>query len=151
MSAPVYLDHIGIAVRPDSRLAKALAVLGLAVTGKERVEREKVDTTWIPLPAVAGHVELLEPSEPSSTIQTFLDKAGRDSIHHLSFRVTDIREVSAKLVAEGFQLIYPEPKPGAHDCLVNFLHPKSTGGVLLEITERQARSGFAAPSLPDST
>lgn len=132
---PAYLDHIGIAVRPGSRLAEALAVLGLAVTGKERVEREKVDTTWIPLPAVAGHVELLEPTEASSTIQQFLDKSGRDGIHHLSFRVEDIHAVSSALLAKGFQLIYPKPLPGAHDCLVQFIHPKSTGGVLLEITQ----------------
>jgi len=136
MKDSAYLDHIGIAVKPGSRLAEALAVLGLGITGRERVEREKVDTTWIPLPPVAGHVELLEPTEPSSTIQQFLDKSGRDGIHHLSFRVGDIRAVSAALVGAGFQLIYAEPKAGAHDCLVNFLHPKSTGGVLLEITEK---------------
>lgn len=134
---PAYLDHIGIAVKPGSRLAEALAVLGLPVTGTERVEREKVDTAWIPLPQLPGHVELLQPTEPSSTIQTFLDKSGRDGIHHLSFRVGDIRAVSARLAAEGFALIYPEPRPGAHDCLVNFIHPKTTGGVLLEITEKQ--------------
>jgi methylmalonyl-CoA epimerase len=101
------------------------------------VEREKVDTTWIPLPPVAGHVELLEPTEPASTIQAFLDKAGRDGVHHLSFRVADIRATSAHLVAAGFTLIYPEPKAGAHECLVNFLHPKTTGGVLLEITQKK--------------
>lgn len=134
---PAYLDHIGIAVKPGSRLAEALAVLGLAVTGKERVEREKVDTTWIPLPPVAGHVELLEPTEPASVIQTFLDKNGKDGVHHLSFRVEDIKAAMAALQAKGFQLIYPEPKAGAHDCLVNFIHPKTTGGVLLEITEKQ--------------
>jgi methylmalonyl-CoA/ethylmalonyl-CoA epimerase len=134
---PAFLDHIGIAVTPSSRLAEALAILGLPVTGTERVEREKVDTAWIPLPAVPGHVELLQPSEPSSTIATFLAKSGRDGIHHLSFRVENIRAMSERLVAAGFTLIYPEPKPGAHDCLVNFLHPKTTGGVLVEITEKQ--------------
>lgn len=134
---PAYLDHIGIAVKPGSRLAEALAVLGLAITGTEVVEREKVNTTWIPLPGIAGHVELLEPTEPASVIQNFLDKQGKDSIHHLSFRVDNIKAVSADLKAKGFQLIYPEAKAGAHDCLVNFIHPKSTGGVLLEITEKQ--------------
>jgi methylmalonyl-CoA epimerase len=132
-----YLDHIGIAVKPGSRLAEALGILGLKITGTERVEREKVDTAWIPLPNQPGHVELLNPTEASSVIQTFLDKQGKDTIHHLSFRVKDIKKVSERLVKEGFQLIYPEPKPGAHDCLVNFIHPKSTGGVLLEITEKQ--------------
>ena len=132
-----YLDHIGIAVTPGSRLADALAVLGLTVTGKERVDREKVDTTWIPLPPISGHVELLEPTDASSTIASFLEKTKRDGIHHLSFRVDDIRATSAALVSAGFTLIYPEPRAGAHDCLVNFIHPKTTGGVLLEITEKQ--------------
>jgi len=132
---PAYLDHIGIAVKPGSRLAEALAILGLPVTGTERVDGEKVDTAWIPLPVQPGSVELLMPTEPASVIQTFLDKQGKDAIHHLSFRVEDISAVSARLMSEGFQMIYPTPKPGAHGCLVNFIHPKTTGGVLLEITE----------------
>lgn len=132
-----YLDHIGVAVKPGSRLAEALALLGLPVTSRERVEREKVDTTWIPLPVKPGNVELLEPTEPSSTIQIFLDKTNKDAVHHLSFRVEDIAAVSEKLTAAGFKLIYPEARPGAHGCMVNFLHPKSTGGVLLEITEKK--------------
>lgn len=134
---PAYLDHIGIAVGSSSRLAEALALLGLPVTGSERVEREKVDTDWVPLPVVQGNVELLKPTDPESVIGKFLAKAGRDGIHHLSFRVEDIKAVSAKLAAAGFRLIYPEPKPGAHNCLVNFIHPGTTGGVLLEITEKQ--------------
>lgn len=134
---PAYLDHIGIAVGSSSRLAEALALLGLPVTGSERVEREKVDTDWVPLPVIQGNVELLMPTDPESVIGKFLAKAGRDGIHHLSFRVEDIKAVSAKLVAAGFRLTYPEAKPGAHNCLVNFIHPQTTGGVLLEITEKQ--------------
>ncbi|MGZ3650151.1 MAG: VOC family protein [Bdellovibrionota bacterium] len=134
---PAFLDHIGIAVKPGSRLAEALGVLGLPITGTELVEREKVHTAWIPLPNQPGHVELLNPSEPASVIQTFLDKQGKDAVHHLSFRVEDIRAISKRLESEGFKLIYPDPRPGAHNCLVNFIHPKTTGGVLLEITEKQ--------------
>ncbi len=133
---PAYLDHIGIAVTPGSRLAAALAVLGLPVTGQERVEREKVDTEWIPLPLQQGSVELLQPTDASSVIAKFLEKTGRDGIHHLSFRVEDIQATSQALEAAGFRLIYPAPKPGAHGCLVNFLHPQTTGGVLLEISEK---------------
>lgn len=140
---PAYLDHIGIAVSPGSRLAEALKILGLPVTGSERVEREKVDTDWIPLPLKAGNVELLRPTEPDSTISKFLAKLGRDGIHHLSFRVEDIEETSAALTAAGFKLIYPQPKAGAHNCLVNFIHPQTTGGVLLEITEKQYPYGTA--------
>lgn len=134
---PAHLDHIGIAVGTGSRLAEALAILGLPVTGSETVEREKVDTDWVPLPLEPGNVELLKPTDPESVIGKFLAKNGRDGIHHLSFRVEDIQAVSAKLLAAGFRLVYPEAKPGAHHCLVNFIHPGTTGGVLLEITEKQ--------------
>lgn len=134
---PAYLDHIGIAVTPGSRLALALKTLGLPITGHELVAREKVNTEWVPLPEEPGHVELLHPTEPDSTIGKYLEKNKKDGVHHLSFRVEDIRKVSDLLVKEGFRLIYPEPRPGAHNCLVNFLHPQTTGGVLLEITEKQ--------------
>ena len=133
---PAYLDHIGIAVKKDSKLASALAILGLPVTGQETVEREKVDTEWIPLPQKPGNIELLQPTAADSTIQKFLDKSGRDGIHHLSFRVEDIKVISKKLTDAGFKLIYPEPKLGAHNCIVNFIHPQTTGGVLLEITQK---------------
>lgn len=132
-----YLDHIGIAITPGSRLAEALSLLGMPISGKERVDREKVDTTWIPLPLQQGNVELLEPTDAESTIAKFLEKQKRDGVHHLSFRVTNILEVSDRLQKAGFRLVYAEPKPGAHHCLVNFIHPQTTGGVLLEITEKQ--------------
>jgi len=133
---PAFLDHIGIAVGTGSRLAEALALLGLPVTGSERVEREKVDTDWIPLPVVQGNVELLKPTEAESVIGKFLQKSGRDGIHHLSFRVEDIQATSDVLENHGFRLIYPDAKPGAHGCLVNFIHPQTTGGVLLEISQK---------------
>lgn len=132
-----YLDHIGIAVLKGSRLAEALTVLGLPVTGHELVESEKVETQWVPLPERPGHIELLHPTEHDSVIGKFLTKNGRDGIHHLSFRVENILGASDKLRAAGFKLIYPVPRPGAHNCLVNFVHPQTTGGVLIEITEKQ--------------
>ena len=129
------LDHIGIAVGANSRLAEALQLLGLRIAGTEYVEREKVDTDWISLPQEAAHIELLRATDPSSVIAKFLDSHKRDGIHHLCFRVEDILVTSEKLKAAGFPLIYSEPKSGAHHCLVNFLHPKNTGGVLLEISQ----------------
>lgn len=131
-----HLDHIGIAITPNSQLAKALEVLGLKCSGTERVEREGVDTIWYPLPLAQGNVELLKPTGEETTIGKFLAKTGRDGIHHLSFRVEDIEKVSAALTQAGFRLIYPQAKPGAHNCLVNFIHPQTTGGVLLEISQK---------------
>lgn len=131
-----YLDHIGIAVTENSPLGKLLETLGISFSGQEIVEREQVETLWYHLPAIAGHVELLKPTSPDSTIGKFLQKTGKDGIHHLSFRVDDISAVSAKLQQAGFRLIYPQAKPGAHDCLVNFIHPQTTGGVLVEISQK---------------
>lgn len=133
---PAYLDHIGIAVTKNSSLAKALAVLGMKITGQEQVPREKVETQWIPLGDPSGHIELLLPLEENSTIGKFLEKNQRDGVHHLSFRVEDILVASDALTKAGFKLVYSEPKMGAHHCLVNFIHPQTTGGVLLEITQK---------------
>lgn len=140
-----YLDHIGIAVQANSPLAKALGIIGLASSGNEVVASEKVDTEWFPLPAVKNvapntsgtSIELLHPTEPESVIGKFLAKNGRDGVHHLSFRVEDLGAMMKKFEAAGFRFVYPSPKPGAHDCLVNFLHPATTGGVLLELTEKR--------------
>ena len=133
-----YLDHIGIAVRPGSKLAEVLAILGLPVTHTETVAREQVDTEWVPLPTKQGNIELLHALSPDSTIGKFLDKLGRDGIHHLSFRVENIVKTSEALQKAGFRLIYPEAKEGAHHCLVNFIHPATTGGVLLEISQKKS-------------
>lgn len=128
-----YLDHIGIAVGKNTKLAQLLAVLGLPVTGEEIVAREEVRTEWIPLPRQPGNIELLHSTREGSTIGKFLEKTGRDAVHHLSFKVDDIDAMSAELKSAGFKLIYEAPKPGAHNTLVNFVHPGTTGGVLVEI------------------
>ncbi|RZA03260.1 MAG: methylmalonyl-CoA epimerase, partial [Proteobacteria bacterium] len=97
---------------------------------------------WVPLPVEQTHVELLKPTEDGTVIAKYLEKNQRDGIHHLSFRVENIAVVSQRLIAAGFMLTYPEPRPGAHHCLVNFIHPKTTGGVLVEITERVKTEGL---------
>ncbi len=132
---PAYLDHIGIAVKPDSPLLRALEIIGLKSTGQEEVAREKVEVTWVPLPK-PGKIELLKATAEDSQIAKYLAKNGKDGVHHLSFRVDDIEATSAALKKAGFQLIYPSAKPGADECMVNFVHPQATGGVLLEITEK---------------
>jgi methylmalonyl-CoA epimerase len=130
-----YLDHIGIAVRPNSSLAKALAVLGIHPSHQEEVKSEKVSTEFFPLPLEQTKIELLHPLETDSVVAKFLEKTGRDGIHHLSFRVHDIRSAMGDFERAGFRLVYEEPRIGAHGCLVNFIHPQSTGGVLLEISQ----------------
>lgn len=132
-----HLDHIGIAVTENSRLAELLSILNLPVSSTEDVPAEQVKTIWIPLPKEQGNIELLKPlNSGQGTVAKFLEKTGRDGIHHLSFRVKDITASSKAILAAGFKLIYSEPKSGAHQCLVNFVHPSSTGGVLVEITQK---------------
>lgn len=133
---PAFLDHIGIAVKPDSPLRQALEIIGLSSAGKEEVVREKVEVEWVPLPR-PGKIELLRATSADSAIAKYLNKMGKDGVHHLSFRVDSIKDISERLAAKGFQLIYPSPRPGADDCMVNFIHPSTTGGVLIEITEKK--------------
>ena len=133
MSFNIELDHIGIATKSitDSPFFKTL---GLADGGTEEVASEKVKVGFFNTGNDAS-IELLEPTDEGSPIAKFLDKRG-PGIHHICFRVQGIDELVAHLKASGVQLINEEPRPGAHNCRVVFIHPKSTGGVLVELSEK---------------
>lgn len=129
------VDHIGIAVRSlDERLALYRA-LGLEVEGREDVPSEKVRVAF--LPAEGTKIELLEATSPDSPIAAFIEKRG-EGMHHVCFRVDDIRAAMASLKAQGVQLLSDEPRPGAHGSRVCFVHPRSAGGVLIELSEPKA-------------
>ena len=129
------LDHIGIAT---NRLADSLAVwrdaLGLEIDSSEEVIDQGVRIAMLPLGDT--HVELLEPLSPDSPIGKFLAKRG-PGIHHIAVEVKDIRSSLADLEKKGARLIDQEPRVGAGGCLVAFIHPSSTNGVLLELVQRQ--------------
>ncbi len=126
------VDHIGIAVRSlDERLALYRA-LGLEVEGREDVPSEKVRVAF--LPAEGTRIELLEATSPDSPIAAFIEKRG-EGMHHVCFRVDDIRAAMASLKAQGVQLLSDEPRPGAHGSRVCFVHPRSAGGVLIELSQ----------------
>ena len=126
------LDHIGIAVESiDERLA-VYEALGLEATGFEVVTEQGVRVAF--LPVGDGRLELLEPTDPASPIARHLERRG-PGMHHICLRVSNIRQTMARLTEQGFELLSEEPQRGAHDCLVCFVHPKSTGGVLLELSE----------------
>lgn len=131
------LNHIGIAVRDLPRLKQLFGLLGLSVDRSEVVPTEGVTTHFLPLPKVQASLEFLEPMSADSTIGKFLQKRG-PGIHHLSFEVKTgaLGPLSEKLRSEGFRLIYDSPKPGAHHMRVNFIHPESAGGMLIEIMEQ---------------
>ena len=126
------LDHIGVAVESiDSGLAIYQA-LGVEVEGIEEVEDQKVRVAF--LPVGDARIELLEPTDDSSPIARHLERRG-PGLHHICLRVPDIRNAMARLSAEGYRLLSEEPLRGAHGCLVTFIHPKSAGGVLIELSE----------------
>ncbi|WP_223606813.1 methylmalonyl-CoA epimerase [Chryseobacterium sp. OSA05B] len=129
------LEHIGIAVKSlgvsDELFAK---LLGKESYKKESVEREGVITSFYG--TGESKIELLEASNPESPISKFIDKKG-EGIHHLAFGVENILEEVERLKKEGFQFISEEPKEGADNKLVVFLHPKSTNGVLVELCQEK--------------
>ncbi|GEN74029.1 MULTISPECIES: methylmalonyl-CoA epimerase [Chryseobacterium] len=129
------LEHIGIAVKSlgisDDLFTK---LLGKESYKKESVEREGVVTSFYG--AGGSKIELLEASNPESPISKFIDKKG-EGIHHLAFGVENILEEIERLKKEGFQFISEEPKEGADNKLVVFLHPKSTNGVLVELCQEK--------------
>ena len=127
------LDHVAIAVESIDR---ALPILK-AVTGAESSSRERVEAQGVALVFLGsgdGKLELLEPLGPDSPVGRFLEKRG-PGLHHIAYRVPDIRAALADLADQGFELVDTEPRPGARGHQVAFLHPRSTGGVLIELVE----------------
>ena len=129
------LDHIAIAVTDLEASVKTYEALGLNFADeREVVEEQKVKTAFAPIDE-NGHIELLEPTEEDSNIGKFIQKKG-PGIHHMCFKVSDVVKKTNELTEKGFKFIYNEPQKGAGNCLVNFIHPKSTGGVLIEISQK---------------
>lgn len=127
------IDHIGIAVRSladSNELFRKL--LGEAHYKVESVESEKVATSFFHIGE--SKIELLEASDPESPIAKFIEKRG-EAIHHIAFEVADIRAEVERLEAEGFIPLNREPKRGADNKWVVFLHPKSSNGVLVELCQ----------------
>lgn len=134
MSFNIELDHIGIAT-PSLGESDFFKLLGLPSGGEEVVATEKVKVGFFETLNKAT-VELLEPTDNDSPIAKFLDKRG-PGVHHICFRVQDIEQLVQHLKENGVRLINEEPRKGAHNCRVVFIHPKSTGGVLVELSEKE--------------
>ncbi len=132
------IDHIGIAVASIAEARKMYEALGLTVSAIEEVPHEGVRVAFIPCGET--QIELLEPLSPDSTVGKFLEKRG-PGVHHLCLASDDLRADDARLRDQGFQLLRSELTRGAGGALVQFVHPKSTGGVLLELSEPGERGG----------
>jgi len=127
------IDHIGIAVEDLKQATKIYEIL----TGKkpdhvEEVPSEKVKAAFFSVGE--SHLELLEATSEESPIAKFISKRGKGGIHHICIEVDDIKKKLAELKKNGIQLIDEKPKQGAHGKLVAFVHPNSTGGVLIELS-----------------
>lgn len=132
---PTVLDHIGIAVESIDDGLDIYEALGLEVEAIEVVPEQGVRVAL--LPVGDSRLELLEPTGPDSPIARHLERRG-PGLHHICLRVPDIRAAMENLSRQGRTLLSEEPQPGANGCLVCFVHPKSTGGVLLELSQPAA-------------
>jgi methylmalonyl-CoA epimerase len=131
-SKTLTIDHLGIAVRSlDAALAFYEQQLGFSVALRETVEHEKVKVAM--LPAGESRIELLEATGADSVIAKFIEKRG-EGLHHVALKVPDLASAVARLKSSGARLMN-EPRQGAGGHLYVFVHPASTGGVLLELIQ----------------
>ena len=131
------LEHIGIAVK-DINQANVLfgQLLGKVPYKTEIVDSEGVKTSFFEISGIK--IELLEATRQDSPIARFIEKKG-EGIHHLAFEVTNIESSIEEYKSKGFDLINAEPKPGADNKMIAFLHPKSTQGVLIELCQERKK------------
>lgn len=134
-------DHVGIAVRSIAEARTLYESLGLTVEAIEEVPQEGVRVALIR--CGESRIELLEPLTEDSPVGRFLERSG-PGVHHICLGTDDVRGADSSLRQAGFQVLRPEPTPGAGGCWVQFVHPRSTGGVLLELSEAPD-SGAAEP------
>lgn len=129
------VDHIGVAVQATSEsLAFYEGILGLSLQGSETVAEQKVTTSFLPVGDT--EIELLETTDPEGPVGKFIAAKG-PGFQHIAFRVENLEEALAELKAKGIRLIDEKPRYGAGGAKIAFLHPKATGGVLVELCERQ--------------
>lgn len=128
------IDHIGIAVKSiDEALPFYTEQLGMACLGREEVVAQKVRVAMLAIGE--SKIELLEPTAADSPVAKFMEKSG-PGIHHIAYEVADIETAIAGLIASGVRMIDEKPRPGAHDSLIAFVHPKNSHGVLTELCQQ---------------
>ena len=128
------LDHIGIAVKSIAESLKVYEAMGLKSVGVEEVAEQKVRVAFIPVGET--EIELLESTAPDGPVAKYIEKNG-EGIQHLALRVDNLEAALAEMKAKGVRLIDEKPRYGAGGAKIAFVHPRSTGGVLLELSERE--------------
>lgn len=133
MSGFLRIEHLGIAVSDLEKANRLFHLLsGTAHYKVEKVESENVSTSFFKVGE--SKIELVQAGAPEGAIAKFIEKRG-EGIHHVAFEVEDILAEMERLKMAGFQLLNDAPKKGADNKLICFVHPKSTGGILLELTQ----------------
>jgi methylmalonyl-CoA/ethylmalonyl-CoA epimerase len=139
MNQRITIDHIGIAAHTLDEGSRFWKLIGLVADGEDdRVEDQGVTTRFFPLNDVGEsktNIEILEPTGPSTPIGKFLNKKG-PGIQQLCLAVDDIEKMIEHLMNNDVQMIDTVPRKGAHDSIIAFVHPKSTGGLLIELKQR---------------
>ena len=136
----IYLDHIGIACDNLDQASKFWNLIGLLQGDDELVEDQGVVTRFFSTSSndpVTPKIELLEPTGPDTPIGKFLSKRG-PGVQQVCFRVENLEEMISLLIDNGVTMIDTEPRNGAHGALIAFVHPKSTGGVLVELAQKSS-------------
>ncbi len=130
-----HIDHVGIAVADlDAAIAFYEKAYGMRCVHVEVNEEQGVREAMLEVGESGSYIQLLSPLNPDTTIGRFLAKSG-PGIQQMAYRVDDLDEVSQHLRNEGLQLLYDAPRSGTAGSRVNFIHPKSSGGILVELVE----------------
>ena len=129
------IDHVGIAVPDlDEAVAFYADTFGLRCVHQETNEEQGVREAMLEVDASGARLQLLAPASPDSAIAKFLDRSG-PGLQQLAYTVRDVRESSEALRRRGLRLLYDEPRRGTAGSLINFVHPKDAGGVLVELVQ----------------
>ena len=135
------IEHIGIAVRSIDEARGFYEAMGLEVTAIEEVPREGVRVAFIP--CGGSRIELLEPLDGDSPVAKFLERRG-PGMHHLCLSSDDVHADDSQLREAGVRVLRDRPSPGAEGATVQFIHPSSSGGVLVELSEPASISSSSA-------
>jgi methylmalonyl-CoA/ethylmalonyl-CoA epimerase len=131
------INHIAIAVKNIEESARFYEeVLGLALSGTETVPEQKTKVGFLKISET--NIELVQPAEPDSPLVKFLETKGQ-GIHHVCFEVDDLESAVKEYIKKGAVMVDKKPRQGAHKTKVAFIHPKSSGGVLIELCEKENR------------
>ena len=128
------IDHIAVAVKSINNFTNIFTLLGMDCQDVEHVDSEKVNVVKINPESHDHTIELLEPSDDSSLIESFLNKKGQ-GLHHIALEVDNIYNAIEYLEYNNIKMIYGQPQTGANNKLITFIHPSSTPGILIEICQ----------------